>query len=80
MTEYFYTLDLGETYGEKLQLMAVHASFDDIEGFAAMILRHALDVMELERQIEIEMTKISIAKYEFQKSISGTGTDDDIPF
>ena len=46
MAEYFYTLDLGEKYGAKLQALAVQASFDDIEAFAAMILADALDSME----------------------------------
>lgn len=46
MAEYFYTLDLGPTYGPKLEALAALASYEDVEAFAAMILCHALDAME----------------------------------
>jgi len=41
--EYLYTLDLGETYGRKLEQLAAMASYDDVEAFAAMLLRDAID-------------------------------------
>jgi hypothetical protein len=46
MSEYFYTLDLGEIYGPKLELLAEQASEEDREAFAAMILAYALDRIE----------------------------------
>lgn len=52
MIEYFYTLDLGNNYGPKLEAMASEASFDDVEAFAAMVLCHALDLMEALEQAD----------------------------
>jgi len=46
MSEYFYTLDLGEIYGPKLELLAEQASEEDREAFAAIILAYALDRIE----------------------------------
>lgn len=46
MDEYFYTLDLGPSYGPKLEALAAQASFDDVEAFAAMLLSHAVDAFE----------------------------------
>jgi len=46
MSEYFYTLDLGEIYGPKLELLAEQASEEDREAFAAMILTYAIDRIE----------------------------------
>ncbi len=42
MTGYFYTVELGETYGPKLERLAERASYDDREEFAAMVLAHAI--------------------------------------
>lgn len=42
MKEYFYTIDLGETYGPKLERLAKQASYDDREAFAGMVLAHAI--------------------------------------
>ncbi|MFC7702877.1 hypothetical protein ACFQXB_01560 [Plastorhodobacter daqingensis] len=46
MVEYFYTLDMGKTYGPKLQRLAVEAGYDDVEAFAAMIVADAIDAIE----------------------------------
>lgn len=46
MTGYFYTIELGETYGPKLERLAERASYDDREEFAAMVLAHAVDQWE----------------------------------
>lgn len=46
MAEYFYTLDLGEPYGPKLEELAAQASYDDVEAFAALLLRDAIDWLE----------------------------------
>lgn len=82
MAEYFYTLDLGQTYGSKLERLAGQASFEDVEAFAAIILCHALDALEeweheedasLAKRLKIETALPSIPSN--QKEI-----DDDIPF
>ena len=41
---YFVTLDLGQLHGPKLERLAAQESFDDVEAFAAMLLRHAIDL------------------------------------
>jgi len=46
MSEYFYTLDLGEIYGPKLELLAEQASQEDREAFAANMLAYAIDRIE----------------------------------
>lgn len=46
MTGYFYTIDLGQTFGPKLERLAERASYDDREAFAAMVLAHAIDQWE----------------------------------
>lgn len=46
MSGYFYTIDLGETFGAKLERLAEQASYDDREAFAAMVLAHALTQWE----------------------------------
>ena len=81
MKEYFYTLDLGATYGPKLQQLADNACFDDYEHFAAMILCHAIDAMEA--VITAELSEQPITKREESLPPRGSGSkdiDDDIPF
>lgn len=46
MIEYFYTLDLGQRYGSKLEELAAQASYEDVEAFAAMILCRMLDQLD----------------------------------
>ena len=46
MAEYFYTINLGETHGRKLERLAERASYDDLEALAAMMLAHAIDQWE----------------------------------
>ncbi|MCT8970801.1 hypothetical protein [Microbaculum marinisediminis] len=78
MIEYFYTLDLGKTYGPKLEKMAAQASFEDVEAFAAMALCHALDLMEAREQAD--------NAYEALRDLGGEKTvpdgdfNDGIPF
>jgi hypothetical protein len=43
MVEYFYTVDLGEVHGRKLERLAEKAGFDDMEAFAALLLAYAVD-------------------------------------
>ncbi len=75
MDAYFYTLDLGPRHGPKLENLAALASYEDVEAFAAMILRHALD------QLEEEM-RIAAHRDECMKRESATDADfdDEIPF
>lgn len=53
MAEHFYTLDLGKTYGRKLHRLAAFHAQDDLEDFAAALLRGALDRMEMQVNVEI---------------------------
>lgn len=53
MTEYFYTLDLGDKYGPKLERLAEITSHDDREEFAAIMLARAID--HLERTLKNEL-------------------------
>jgi hypothetical protein len=56
MDDYFYTLDLGPSYGPKLEALAAQASFDDVEAFAAVLLSHAVDAFEaFEADFEAEI-------------------------
>lgn len=41
--EYFYTVDLGELHGRKMERLAEKAGFDDVEAFAALLLAYAVD-------------------------------------
>ncbi|WPZ14618.1 hypothetical protein T8J41_01975 [Nitratireductor rhodophyticola] len=55
MDDYFYTLNLGPSYGPKLEALAAQASFDDVEAFAAVLLSHAVDAFEaFEADFEVE--------------------------
>ncbi len=74
MIEYFYTLDLGHVHGPKLEEHAARACFDDVEEFAAMILRHALDWMERDLADQAAWEE---AEKEF---LPGHDLDDGIPF
>lgn len=54
MTGFFYTIDLGETFGPKLERLAERASYDDREDFAAMVLAHAIEHWEEHERLEDE--------------------------
>lgn len=77
MTEYFYTLDLGETYGQKLNRLAILSRHeDDIEGFAAVLLQGALDQLEAQMQREDEAAEAEAKEWTGR----GGPMDDGIPF
>lgn len=81
MTEYFYTLDLGETCGSKLERLAAQAGEDDVEAFAAMILCGALDLMEA--RVESDALTVddgSLKPAENQGSPRTPKEEDDLPF
>lgn len=46
MSGYFYTVNLGATFGPKLERLAERASYDDREEFAGMVLAHAISQWE----------------------------------
>lgn len=52
MIGYYYTIDLGETFGPKLERLATWARYDDREEFAAMILAHAIEQLEEYERLE----------------------------
>ena len=62
MSGYFYTIDLGETFGPKLERLAERASHDDREAFAAMMLAHAIAQWEEHDQNEDEALSQRLAQ------------------
>ena len=62
MSGYFYTVDLGETFGPKLEWLAEQASYDDREAFAAMVLTHALAQWEEHDESEDEALSQRLAQ------------------
>ena len=79
MIEYFYPLDLGHTYGPKLEQLAAEASFDDVEAFAALLLIHTLDRAEHERADGVASRSCPNDE-KLPDSHPGKDLDDDIPF
>lgn len=69
--EYFYTLDLGAVYGEKLETLAAFASYDDVEAFAAMLLRSAID--RLDQDMKAELARAD-------KEATAPESEDPLPF
>ncbi len=62
MTGYFYTIELGETYGPKFERLAERASYEDREEFAAMVLAHAIDQWEEHERHENEALSQRLAQ------------------
>lgn len=84
MSAYYYTIDLGKTFGPKLERLAEQASYDDREAFAAMVLAHALTHWEEHDQNEDEALAQRLAQpcfFEAGLMCDPTLLDDDeIPF
>jgi hypothetical protein len=91
MSEYFYTLDLGEIYGPKLELLADKASQEDREAFAAIILAHAIDRIEDSIDVLLEILNHEaleeapsdleqIKEWRKNNRPLGADLDDEIPF
>jgi len=82
MVEYFYTLDLGQTYGPKLERLAGQACFEDVEEFAAIILCHALDALEEREREEDGILAAQLRNKAAPPSSQDNQRemDDDIPF
>ncbi|WP_287883074.1 hypothetical protein [Paracoccus sp. (in: a-proteobacteria)] len=53
MSEFFYTLDLGEEHGKALQKIAAFWGHDDVEEFAAELLCDAIKQAEVWANSEI---------------------------
>lgn len=62
MSSYFYTIDLGKTFGPKLERFAERASYDDREAFAAMVLAHAIEQWDEHDQNEDEALSQRLAQ------------------
>lgn len=77
MVEYFYTIELNEYFGRRLEALAARASYDDVEAFAALILRYGIDLMEDDMQQALAETRGFS-----ENPLPGPpqdGMDDDIP-
>ena len=68
MSGYFYTINLGKTFGLKLERLAEQASYDDREAFAAMVLSHALIQWEERERLEDEAQSQRLAEPCFFKA------------
>ncbi|MFN4202411.1 MAG: hypothetical protein ACK4GM_05095 [Tabrizicola sp.] len=77
MDKYFYTLELCDVCGELLERLADHASYDDVEAFAAMVLCHGLRVLEedFRRSEQLATERARNPNYD-----PYDGLDDEIPF
>jgi|AntRauTorckE6833_2_1112554.scaffolds.fasta_scaffold131273_1 2-phospho-L-lactate guanylyltransferase (CobY/MobA/RfbA family) len=91
MSEYFYTLDLGEIYGPKLELLAEQASQEDREAFAANMLAYAIDRIEDSIDVLLEILNHEaleeapsdleqIKEWRKNNRPLGADLDDEIPF
>ncbi|SEH60610.1 hypothetical protein [Paracoccus alkenifer] len=63
MSEFFYTLDLGEEHGKALQKVAAFWGHDDVEEFASELLCDAI------RQAEVWLNSEIYRMYEDEISI-----------
>lgn len=83
--EYFYTVDLKEHYGPKLERLAALAS-EEPEEYAAMLLAHAIDLEEAEWKAREEGAAESTAEAIkragglFKIGSRPKEIDDDLPF
>lgn len=77
-TKYFYTLGLGKAYGEKLETLAAFASYEDVEAFATMLLRGAIDQMHKDMAADLDTAGKEAGAA--SGPASPGGTDDDLPF
>jgi len=84
MSGYLYTIDLGETFGPKLERLAERASYDDREDFAAMVLAHAIAQWEEHDRQEDEALSQRLAQpCFFEADLMRDPTlldEDEIPF
>lgn len=78
--EYYFTIDLGRTYGPKLVEAALDAGAEDIERFAALVLCTTLDRLEVERKERSDRLLEEFEKIEIPDWNLGSDLDDGIPF
>jgi hypothetical protein len=74
MVKFRYTIDLGRAYGQRLEEFSVQGCFDTVEDFAAMLLRFAID------SVELEMDEAAKQAGPERSASEGHDLDDDIPF
>ncbi len=78
--EYFYTLDLGAVYGEKLETLAAYSGDNDVEAFAAMLLRGAIDQLHQDMVADLDRAEKEANTPKGGGRGGGTDMDDGIPF
>ena len=78
--EYFFTVDLGELYGPKMVEAAAEASYDDVEAYAALILRYALDWLDETREADLAEATQEVEDVEIPDENASGDINDDIPF
>lgn len=89
MPEYVYTLDIGARHGRKLSRLAANlCRDDDVEAFAAQLLREAidraeeayrLDQDEIEKEIAADREHLKPDRLSYDGARDLTGEDDGIP-
>lgn len=82
MPGHFYTIELNDTFGPMLEMLAAHRCADDVEEFAANLLifsiGYALSEMERDlRDMEREVLGDEAVAQQMGNQVSD---DDDIPF
>ena len=78
--EYFFTVDLGALYGPKMVQAAAEASYDDVEAYAALILRYALDYLDEAREAEEAQALKEAENTETPGENASGDLNDGIPF
>lgn len=79
MTEYFYTIELNQYFGRKLEALAAKASSEDVEAFAASILIYAIATLEAEERQEKQALR-ALTEAMPPGLRTGGNVDDDIPY
>lgn len=90
MPEYFYTLDIGAHHGKKLSRLAADlCRDDDVEAFAAQLLREAIDraeeayrkdLEEIGKEIATDQERLKPDRLSYDGDRDLNGEDDGIPF
>lgn len=86
MTEYFYTVQLGDYFGAKLEALAARASYDDVEAFAALLLCDAITLTEHQEWVysqglkEIDPENNGIKEDDTENNVMKKDDTDELPF
>lgn len=76
MTEYFYTVQLGDYFGAKLEALAARASYDDVEAFAALLLCDAITLTEHQEWVYSQGLK----EIALENNVMKEDDTDELPF